>query len=73
MGPEALLRSAPTTEDGGDFVVFDEKQQFIGQFKTPEEAFACIEERDLKRPFLGHLSLLNFRMQTYIHGDLYVF
>lgn len=73
MNIETLLKSAPTTEDGGDFVLFDEKYQFVGQFQTPDEAFACIKEHDLNRPFLCPLSLLSFRMHTRIHDDLYVF
>ena len=60
-----LVKSAPTTEGGGDFVLFDNKDQFVGQFKTSEEAAACAKERSLKCPFLCHLSILNDRFIPY--------
>src|SRR5215469_12458499 len=68
---EEMLRSAPTTEDGGDLVLFEGRKQFVGQFKTGEELAACIKERNLKRPFLCMMSMLKRRSYAYLDGVLY--
>ena len=49
---EAMLQAAPTTEDGGDFVLFEGREQFVGQFKTAEEGAAYIREHKMNRPTL---------------------
>ena len=67
-----MLRSAPTTEDGGDLVLFD-KDQFVGQFHTGEEVATCIKERNVKRPTLLTLSSLKPFRHVHIGGKLYVF
>ena len=73
MDSETMLRSAPTTEDGGDLVLFDDNNQFVGQFHTGEEAAACARERGLKIPRLLTLSSLKPFRHTHIDGKLYVF
>jgi arginine exporter protein ArgO len=68
---EALLRSAPTTEDGGEFVLFEGRSQFVGQFKTAEETAIYIKEHKMKRPTLLTLSMLNPKSNAYLDGVLY--
>ena len=68
---EAMLRSAPTTEDGGEFVLFKDNDQFVGQFKTAEETATYIKEHQLKRQFLCMLSILEHRSYAYLDGVLY--
>jgi hypothetical protein len=63
---EEMLRAAPTTEDGGDFVLFEGRDQFVGQFHTAEEMNACIKEKQLKRPTLLMLSILKDWMPIYV-------
>jgi hypothetical protein len=64
---EALLRAAPTTEDGGEFVLFESWKEFLGQFKTVEETSAYIREHKVKRPTLLTLSML--KRPSYIYHD----
>ena len=45
---EAMLRAAPTTADGGNFVLFEGKNQFIGQFKITEDTANHIKESNTK-------------------------
>jgi len=66
---EAMLRAAPTTEDGGEFVLFEGRDQFIGQFKTAEETMAYMKEHNLKRPTLCLLPLPDPDI-TYIYANL---
>ena len=68
---KAMLEAAPTTPDGGEFVLFEGKDQFIGQFKTGAEAAACAKEHQLKRPTLLTLSALKRRSYAYLDGVLY--
>ena len=68
---EALLRAAPTTEDGGEFVLFEGRKQFVGQFKTAEETAVYIKEHKMKRPTLLTLSMLNPKSYAYLDGVLY--
>ena len=68
---ETMLRTAPTTEDGGDFVLFEGREQFVGQFKTAEEGAAYIREHNMKRPTLLTLSMLNPKSYAFIDGVLY--
>ena len=68
---EAMLRAAPTTEDGGNFVLFEGKDRFVGQFKTAEETMAHIKEHGITRPFLCMLSMLDHRSHVYQKGVLY--
>ena len=63
---EAMLRSAPTTENGGDFVLFEGRDQFVGQFKTAEEGAAYIREHNIKRPTVLTLSMLNPKSYAFI-------
>jgi len=66
-----MLKSAPITEDGGDFVLFEGKRQFIGQFKTAEETAAYIRKNHLTCPTLLTLSMLNQKSYAYLGGVLY--
>ena len=68
---ETMLRTAPTTEDGGDFVLFEGRDQFVGQFKTAEEGAAYIREHKMNRPTLLRLSMLQRRSYAYLDGVLY--
>ena len=68
---EALLRAAPTTTDGGEFVLFEGRSRFVGQFKTAEETAAYIKDHKMKRPTLLTLSMLNPKSYTYLDGVLY--
>ena len=68
---ETMLRAAPTTEDGGEFVLFRDNDQFVGQFKTAEETVSYIKEHGIKRPFLCMLSMLQRRSYAYLDGVLY--
>jgi len=63
---EEMLRAAPTTEDGGDLVLFEGRDQFVGQFKTGEEMAACIKEKQLKRPTILTLSMLKPHIPIYV-------
>ena len=64
---EAMLRAAPTTEDGGEFVLFEgSRDEFVGQFMTADETLACIKEKHLKRPTLLMLSMLKPWQPVYI-------
>ena len=69
-----LLKTAPTKEGAGDFVLFDNKNKnnFLGQFHTSGEVAAYIKEHRLDCPFLCHLGILNFRGHIHIGNDLYV-
>jgi len=68
---EVMLRAAPTTEDGGEFVLFEGRDQFIGQFKTAEETAAYVKEHRMKRPTLLTLSMLNPKSIVIIDGVPY--
>ena len=68
---EAMLQAAPTTEDGGDFILFEGRDQFVGQFKTAEEGAAYIREHNMKRPTVLRLSMLQRRSYAYLDGVLY--
>ena len=68
---EAMLRAAPTTDDGGEFVLFEGRNQFVGQFKTAEEMAIYIKRHKMKRPTLLMLSILNPEPYTYVDGVLY--
>ena len=68
---EELLDAAPTTEDGGEFVLFEGRNKFIGQFRTAEETMAYIKEHKLKRPLLCTMSMLNPKSYAYLDGVLY--
>jgi len=68
---EEMLRTAPTTEDGGEFVLFESWNQFLGQFKTTEETAAYIKAHKVKRPTLLTLSMLNPKSIVIIDGVPY--
>ncbi|MDR0328679.1 MAG: hypothetical protein LBI05_10330 [Planctomycetaceae bacterium] len=68
---EVLLREAPTTEDGGEFVLFEGRSHFVGQFKTAEETAAYVKEHKMKRPTLLTLSMLNPKSYAYLDEVLY--
>ena len=68
---EAMLQAAPTTEDGGDFILFEGREQFVGQFKTAEETATYIREHKMNRPTLLTLSMLNPKSYALIDGVLY--
>ena len=68
---EAMLQAAPATENGGEFVLFEGRNQFVGQFKTAEETAVYIKEHNMKRPTLLMLSILNAKSNAYLDGVLY--
>jgi hypothetical protein len=68
---EVLLREAPTTADGGEFVLFEGRNQFVGQFRTAEETATYIKDHNMKRPTLLTLSMLNPKSYAYLDGVLY--
>ena len=68
---ETMLRTAPTTEDGGDFVLFEGREQFVGQFKTAEAMATYIKEHKMSRPTLLTLSMLNPKSCAFVDGVFY--
>ena len=64
---EEMLRAAPTTEDGGEFVLFEAgSDRFLGQFHTAEETATYIKENNVKRPALLFLSMLKPHIPIYV-------
>ncbi|MDR1964630.1 MAG: hypothetical protein LBQ50_12685 [Planctomycetaceae bacterium] len=72
MDFEKILKDASKEEGAGQFVLFDDEHQFLGQYCTVEEVSTCIEKHHLKCPTLYDLGILDNHTYIFIGGQLHV-
>ncbi|GHT15287.1 hypothetical protein FACS1894170_12800 [Planctomycetales bacterium] len=72
MDFESLLKDASKEEGAGQYVLFDDYEQFLGQYHTIDEVKVSIKEHDLNWPMLVDLEVLEDRSYVFIGGRLHV-